>query len=73
MFTGLKMKQGKDGIYRGYGDDKNLRRRHDCILVAVSNDQMNLDIAFVFGKADNAREVYKAWLEDVERGQNGIS
>ncbi len=65
-FTGLNMKQSKDGIYRGYGDDRNIRRR-DCILVALSADRQNLDIAFVFGKADKAKEVYQAWLDDVKR------
>lgn len=71
MFTGLKMKQGKDGIYRGYGDDKNMKRR-DCVLVAVSPDQQSLDIAFIFGRADKAKEVYQAWLDDVERVQNEL-
>lgn len=72
MFSGVNLITGKDGIARGYGDDRNLGRR-DCILVAYSADGYNLDIAFIFGKADRAREVYLAWLEDAERGNNVIS
>lgn len=71
MFTGVNLVTGKDGIARGFGDDRSLGRR-DCVLVALSADGQNLDVAFVFDKADRAREVYQAWLEDVERVQNEL-
>ena len=66
MFTGVNLKTCKDGIARGFGDDRNLGRR-DCVLVALSADGQYLDVAFVFDKADRAKEIYLAWLEDVAR------
>ena len=69
MFTGVNLKTGIDGIARGFGDDRNTGR-HDCVLVALSEDGQFLNIAFVFNKADKTEEVYQAWLEDVNREQN---
>lgn len=69
MFTGVNLVTGKDGIARGFGDDRSLGRR-DCVLVALSADGQYLDIAFIFDKAHKAKEVYQAWLEDVARVQN---
>ena len=69
MFTGVNLKTGKDGISRGYGDNRNAGRR-DCVLVAYSADGQYLDIAFIFDKADKAEDIYLAWLEDVARGHN---
>ncbi len=66
MFTGLKMITGKDGLARGYGDNRNAGRR-DCVLVALSKDTKSLDIAFVLGRADKAGETFRAWVEDVQR------
>ncbi|MBR4375969.1 MAG: hypothetical protein IKS91_02960 [Spirochaetia bacterium] len=68
MFTGVNLVTGRDGVARGFGDNRNQGRR-DCVLVQYSADGQNLDIAFVFGKADRAEEVYNAWIEDIERGQ----
>lgn len=68
MFTGVNLVAGRDGVGRGFGDDRNIGRR-DCVLVQYSADGHNLDIAFVFGKADRAEEVYNAWIEEIERGQ----
>ena len=69
MFTGVNLKKGRDGKGRGFGDDRNLGRR-DCVLVELSEDGQSLNIAFIFGKADRAEEVYQAWIEDIERGRN---
>ena len=71
MFTGVNLVTGKDGISRGFGDDRSLGRR-DCVLVALSADGQYLDIAFVFGKADKAEEVFEAWIDDYIRGRLNV-
>lgn len=63
MFTGTNLKTCGDGNSRGYGDDRSIGRR-DCVLIALSADGQYLDVAFVFGKADKAEEVYEAWIDD---------
>ncbi len=68
MFTGVNLVTCGDGVARGFGDDRSLGRR-DCVLVALSADGQYLDIAFVFDKADRAREVYEAWIDDYIRGR----
>ena len=69
MFTGVNFTTGKDGKARGFGDDRSIGRR-DCVLVEYSSDGQSLDVAFIFGKADKAKEVYQAWLDDLERVKN---
>ena len=61
MFTGLKIEQGTDGVFRGYGDDRNIGGDH-CVLVELSKDCEFLDIAFINGKSDISKVVFLEWL-----------
>lgn len=71
MFTGTNLKTCGDGNGRGFGDDRSIGRR-DCVLIALSADGQYLDIAFVFGKADKAEEVFEAWIDDYIRGRLNV-
>ena len=66
MFTGLKMEQGKDGKFRGFGDDRNLGCHH-CIFVEMSKDCKDMAIAFINGKADISGVLFREWIAELRK------